>query len=247
MVFSTRAGRAALAVPAGWHQEFPLRLPACASKVMTYNYHKRMNTSSHQSSRPGGFSLLELLIVAFIMLGLSAMMYSFGSARRQKTQKALCQDNLQKIYIALQIYAKDANGRLPEAANAATAEVPLDLLVPRYSADTSIFICPGGRDSAWPAGESLLQGKISYAYYMGRRLDDPVAAEWPLLSDRQVNTGSKLKGDPVFSSTGRPPGNNHHKYGGNFLMGDGSVQGSGPEAPFALLLPLNVILLNPKP
>jgi len=206
-----------------------------------------MNASSHQSRRPGGFSLLELLIVMFIMCGLSAMMYSFGSARRQKTQKALCQDNLQKIYIALQIYAKDEGGRLPQDTNAVTSEVPLDLLVPRYSADTSIFICPGGRDSTRPAGVSLQQGKISYAYYMGRRLDDPAVAEWPLLSDRQVNTGSKLKGEQVFSLDGHPPGNNHHKYGGNFLMGDGSVTGSGPEAPVALLLPPNIVLLNPKP
>ena len=181
------------------------------------------------------------------MCGVSAMMYSFGSARRQKTQKALCQDNLQKIYIALQIYAKDENGRLPLVTNAVTSEAPMDLLVPRYSADTSIFTCPGGRDSARPAGESLLQGKISYAYYTGRRLDDPTAAEWPLLSDRQINTSAKLKGDQVFSLDGNPPGNNHHKYGGNFLMGDGSVTGSGPAAPFALLLPSNVVLLNPKP
>ena len=206
-----------------------------------------MNTSSHQSRRPGGFSLIELLIVLFIMCGVSAMMYSFGSARRQKTQKALCQDNLQKISIAPQIYAKDENGRLPLVTNAVTSEAPMDLLVPRYSADTSIFTCPGGRDSARPAGESLLQGKISYAYYTGRRLDDPTAAEWPLLSDRQINTSAKLKGDQVFSLDGNPPGNNHHKYGGNFLMGDGSVTGSGPAAPFALLLPSNVVLLNPKP
>jgi hypothetical protein len=191
--------------------------------------------------------LLELLIVLFIMCGLSAMMYNFGSARRQKTQKALCQDNLQKIYIALQVFAKDENGRLPLVTNAVTSEAPMDLLVPRYSVDTSIFICPGGRDSARPAGESLQQGKISYAYYMGRRLDDPTVAEWPVLSDRQVNTSSKLKGDAVFSSTGDSPGNNHHKYGGNFLMGDGSVQESGPAAAFALPFPTNVVLLNPKP
>ena len=188
-----------------------------------------------------------MLFVLLILCGASAMMYSFGSARRQKTQKALCQDNLQKIYIALQIYAKDENGRLPTVTNAETSEAPLDLLVPRYSADTSIFICPGGRDSARPAGASLQQGKISYAYYMGRRLDDPAAAGWPLLTDRQVNPSAKLKGDQVFSLDGAPPGNNHHKYGGNFLMGDGSVVGSDPAAPFDLLLSTNVVLLNPKP
>ena len=191
--------------------------------------------------------MIELLCVLLIMGVLSAMMYNFGSGRRQKSQKALCQDNLQKIYIALQIYAKDENGRLPMVTNALTSEQPLDLLVPKYSADTSIFICPGGRDAARPAGISLQQGKISYAYYMGRRLDDPAAAEWPLLTDRQVNTSAKAKGDQVFSLDGQPPGNNHHKFGGNFLMGDGSVTGSRPEAPMALPLSASVVLLNPNP
>ena len=191
--------------------------------------------------------MIELIIVLFLMSILSVGLYSFGSGRRQRSQKALCQDNLQKIYIALQIYAKDAGGQLPLATNAATSEVPLDLLVPRYSADTAIFICPGGRDSVPPAGASLQLGKISYAYYMGHRLDDLSAAEWPLLSDRQVDTAAKAKDEPVFSSTGSPPGNNHHKYGGNILMGDGSVQESGPAAAFALTIPPGVNLLNPKP
>jgi len=191
--------------------------------------------------------LIELLVTLAMICILSTMMYGFGSARRQKTQKMLCQDNLQKIFIALQIYAKDSNGRLPAATNAVTSEDVLEVLVPRYSADTSLFICPGGRDAALPAGGSLRQGKISYAYYEGRRLEDGQAAEQVLMSDRQVNTLAKPIGDPVFSTTGQAPGNNHHKYGGNFLMGDGSVQNSAPVASFSLTLPPGVVLLNPKP
>ncbi len=206
-----------------------------------------MNAPSHQTSRAGGFSLIELILVLFLMAILSVSLYSFGSGRRQLSKKTLCQDNLQKLYLALQIYAKDANGQLPAVTNATTAEVPLDLLVPRYSADTAIFICPGGRDAARPSGISLQQGKISYAYYMGRRLDDPAAAGWPLMSDRQVNPAAKAKGDPVFSPSGSAPGNNHHKFGGNFLMGDGAVLDSGPEAPVALPISPGVVLLNPKP
>lgn len=199
-------------------------------------------------NRRAGFSLVELLITLAIMLIMFTMLYGFSSAKHQRDQKELCHDNLQKIYLALQIYANDFGGQLPLNTNAVTSEAVLDELVPRYSADTSIFICPGGRDPQIPSGEPLTRHKISYAYYMGRRL--PPAPEGPqtvLMSDRQVDTEPKRAGEYVFSKNGNPPGNNHHKYGGNFLISDGSVQASKAQAPFSLAVPPGVVLLNPKP
>ena len=206
-----------------------------------------MKALFRQHCRSGGFSLLELLITSFLICLLSVSLYGFASAHRQRTAKLQCQDNLQKIYIALQVYAQDQKGGMPESTNAVTSEDPLDALIPRYSADTSIYICPGGRDSSLTPGTSLKLGKISYAYYMGQRLGDNPSAQMLLLSDRQVNTNSKAVGDPVFSATGKTPGNNHHKFGGNFLLGDGSVQPSPPQAAFPLVVTPGVILLNPKP
>ncbi len=195
-------------------------------------------------SRPPAFSLIEMLITLALMIVLVTMLYGFGSAKHQRTQKQLCHDNLQKIYLAMQIYANDFSGKLPENTNAVTSEDVLGELVPRYTADTTIFICPGGRDKQFPSGELLARHKISYAYYMGRRLDSPQDA---LMSDRQVDTEPKRAGEFVFSKNGKAPGNNHHKYGGNFLMGDGSVQASGPQLTFSLAVPPGVVLLNPKP
>ena len=51
----------------------------------------------------------------------------------------------------------------------------------------------------------------------------------------------------VFSPDGKPPGNNHHKFGGNFLFADGSVQSSPPRLTFSLAVAPGVVLLNPKP
>jgi prepilin-type N-terminal cleavage/methylation domain-containing protein len=198
--------------------------------------------------RPGcaaaGFSLVELISVLALMCIMALMLYGFGSASRQRSQQKLCADNLQKIYLAMQIYANDFGGRLPENPNAVTSEQVLDELVPRYTTDTSIFICPGGRDSQILSGEPLVKHKISYAYYMGRRLDPPQNV---LMSDRQVDTQSKAAGEFVFSENGRPPGNNHHKYGGNFLLCDGSVRPSPPQLTFSLVVTSGVVLLNPKP
>lgn len=207
-----------------------------------------MKAPGHSENRRAGFSLVELLVTLALMLVMFTMLYGFGSASHQRTQKELCHDNLQKIYLAMQIYANDFGGRLPLNTNAVTSEAVLDELVPRYTADTTIFICPGGRDAQIPSGEPLARHKISYAYYMGQRLQpSPGGPQTVLMSDRQINTEPKYAGEYVFSKNGKPPGNNHHKYGGNFLMGDGSVQSSKAQLTFSLAVPPGVVLLNPKP
>lgn len=195
-------------------------------------------------ARQNGFTLIEMLITIALMCIMAAMLYGFGSRSHQRSQMKLCADNLQKIYIAMQIYANDFKGELPRNTNAVTSEDVLDELVPKYTADTTIFICPGCRDPEIPSGDPLRKHKISYAYFMGRRLDVP---QNPLMSDRQINTEAKRAGEMVFSDDGKPPGNNHHKYGGNFLMCDGSVTFSPPQLTFSLAQVPGVVLLNPKP
>jgi len=204
----------------------------------------RCGASSGTPFAQSGFSLIELLVVLALMIILTTMMWGFGSESRQHSAQRDCRQNLEKIYLAMQIYANDFGGKLPANTKALTSEEPLSLLVPHYTVDTSIFICPGGRDSALPSGEPFASRKISYAYYMGQRLGD---AKEPLMSDRQVNTLAKQTGDPVFSANGKPPGNNHHKYGGNFLFGDGHADFTPPQLAFSLVTTQGVVLLNPKP
>jgi prepilin-type processing-associated H-X9-DG protein len=144
----------------------------------------------------------------------------------------------------LQIYASDHDGWFPRATNAQTSEAPLSQLVPRYTSVTEPFICPGSKDERLPEGEPFERRKISYAYYMGRRATDTNEV---LMSDAQVNTEPKIQGQPVFSSNGQKPGNNHHQYGGNLLFTDGHVTMSGAKAPFSIVLTQGVVLLNPKP
>lgn len=184
------------------------------------------------------------MIVLAIILGLYAMYFGFGSRQSQVQQKKKCATNLQKLYVAMQIYANESAGTFPVVPMARTAEEALTVLVPRYAADTAIFVCPGSKDSPLPPGEPLTKGQISYAYYMGQGVINPQEV---LLSDRQVNPLAKTAGQNVFSTTGKAPGNNHHKYGGNLLLCDGSMQGSPAVLGFPLPLGTNVVLLNPKP
>jgi len=205
----------------------------------------RWNYLCRQPVAHAGFSLLELLIVMALIIVLFTLYWSGGSRSYQTKQLANCEKNLQNIYVALKTYAIDNNSRLPVLANSTTSEPVLSQLIPRYTTGTEFFICPGCKDSALPEAQPFAERKISYAYYMGRKIEDGPGE--PLMSDRQVDANPKLLGQTLFSADGKKPGNNHNKYGGNIMFCDGNVQTSPASSAFNLTNAPNVVLLNPKP
>jgi prepilin-type N-terminal cleavage/methylation domain-containing protein len=190
-----------------------------------------------------GFSLIEMLCTLAIILILFVLMWGRGASGFQKQQKAACRKNLLTLYMALDLYAKENKESYPVKRDANSSEVPLSLLVPRYTTTLQPFICPGTKDPPLPEGKNLDSQTISYAYYMGWQNS---ASNAPLMSDPQVTTASKQIHDPVFSADGKKPGNNHHKYGGNILFTSGEVETISTVAPFPLVAPENVKLLNPR-
>lgn len=205
-----------------------------------------MSASRRRTRAPlaSAFSLLELLIVAALILVLMSVMYSSSSGSRQTQLKVACQRNLQTLHVALQLYANDFDGSFPHVAQARTSEEVLTLLVPKYTASTEPFICPGSKEPRLPEGEPISSGRISYACYMGWRLSNATEV---LLTDRQVNTAPKTVGQPLFSKDGKGPGNNHHRFGGNFLFCDGHLETAPARSPRDLTPPAGVLLLNPRP
>jgi len=186
-----------------------------------------------------------MLITLALIIIMAVMLHGFGSRSNQQRQMKSCQNNLQKIYLALQIFANEHDGLFPVQAGAQTSEEPLSVLVPRYTVASEAFICPGSKDSALPTAEPFARRKISYAYFMGRALtNDPGEL---LMTDRQVDTQPKAKGARIFSEDGDAPGNNHHKYGGNYLFVDGRLEQSGALARIPVAMAPGVVLLNPKP
>ncbi|HWD19141.1 MAG TPA: type II secretion system protein [Verrucomicrobiae bacterium] len=190
-----------------------------------------------------GFSLIELLCTLAVMVILTVLVMGRGSPSAQKRARLACKSNLEKIGLALSLYSSDNRGAYPSLDGATTAESALSLLVPRCTALTEIFICPGSKDKELPEGEPFGNGKISYAYYAGRTTnDDPGSVA---VTDAQVNSSAKLTGQPLFSASGHPPGNNH-KNGGNLLQLNGAVNFSGVAAERDLPVTGKVRLLNPK-
>jgi prepilin-type N-terminal cleavage/methylation domain-containing protein/prepilin-type processing-associated H-X9-DG protein len=193
---------------------------------------------------PRAFSLIELLAVIAIMVILTTLFWGSDSQGEAAARKKACERNLQKLYVAMEIFATDNTGSFPKVADARTSDAPLNALVPRYTSETALFICPGAKGLGLANGGPILGKRTSYAYYMGRTQAD---ATEPLLSDAQINTQPKAAGQPAFSSTGKPPGNNHGKTGGNIVFCDGRVVPSPVQVPFALGLTQGVVLLNPHP
>ncbi|HEX4120808.1 MAG TPA: prepilin-type N-terminal cleavage/methylation domain-containing protein [Verrucomicrobiae bacterium] len=189
-----------------------------------------------------GFSLVELLVVLALLIILTVMGTSRFSASARRKGLAACQLNLQKVYLALSIYRSD-NGAFPSSKDASKSEEPLSLLIPKSTTTTEIFICPGSRDDALPEGVRFTDRRISYAYYMDQATNtDPPEI---LVTDWQINTAPKHRGQPVFSLDGKKPGNNHYGSGGNLLSIDGNIASSPAKASRDLLFSPPVTLLNP--
>lgn len=196
-------------------------------------------------ARQAGFSYIELLVSTTIVGLCYATLLGPGSALGQSRRKAQCAQQLGVLHQSLVLFAAENEGSFPVAAGATTSEAALSQLVPLYTTDTALFICPGSKDRALPGALSFAGRRISYAYYMGLTRD--AAPGTPLISDAQAGAGEKAAGDALFSKAGAAPGNKHRRYGGNILFVDGHVETFAATAPRALPVPPGAALLNPKP
>jgi prepilin-type N-terminal cleavage/methylation domain-containing protein/prepilin-type processing-associated H-X9-DG protein len=205
-----------------------------------------MKTSRHLWAGQKGFMMIELLAVVAIILVLFCLYWGGGLAGGGQKDFAACAKNLQFIHTSLTIYATDHNDQFPVVKGAETSDAPLALLVPKYTTQTSSFICPSSQDRALPEGKPFANKRISYAYVMGlSRTNEPTQF---IMSDEQLDTKVKGRGAPTFSPDGKKTGaKNHGKFGGNILHLDGSVETVPARTTETLNYDPGAVLLNPKP
>ncbi len=235
----------ARATPSAWQKHSRSVVPHAGPQAETCRTDsEKVGCSPRLATGRGreAFSLVELLVVAAILLVLAGMYTGTSSRKRQRAAMVTCQNNLRRLFIGLQIYERENSGWFPRVPQASSPAEALDLLIPKYTADTRIFTCPGSKDSELPSGESIRKSRISYAYYMGRRLSSTSEV---IVSDRQVDNRSKKAGELAFSGSGRGPGSNHGAEGGNLLFTDGEVKISPPVLTDAIEFPPDVSCLNP--
>jgi len=122
-----------------------------------------------------GFTLLELLIVLFVVSVLASMLFPVFARSRESAHKLTCLSNLVQLGNALQLYAADWSGTLPPKDN---DWGPVD----PYTRNWSVLQCPSDPEAAArqseldSAGEELVHIASSYVYRSGLA-NDGVASE----------------------------------------------------------------------
>jgi prepilin-type N-terminal cleavage/methylation domain-containing protein len=161
-----------------------------------------MSSSRIRYRSPRGFTMVELLVVISIIAILAAILFPVFSRAREKTRQMSCRGNLHQIGLALQMYARDYDGRLPAQHNdfrGLLTPYVNDLLVFRCPSDTNRLAINGvDAGEARPAGpdDGLIQvasGPVLTSYQLRGGLtlrdrgDVPVAADWAFLHTETAN------------------------------------------------------------
>lgn len=68
-------------------------------------------------TRPGGFTLVEILVVLAIIAILAGILFPVFRTAQESGRSASCQSNLKQLGLAFTLYTQDTAGRLPGAGN----------------------------------------------------------------------------------------------------------------------------------
>lgn len=200
----------------------------------------------HCSKRQqSGLTLLEVLVVVFILFFVAVILYPVDHTERRNAQRIVCASNLKEIVLATRIWEGDHHDLYPMTVSytnggameqAITGDVAAvfqvmsnELSIPRILNEPStprILICPADDDhipaTNFPSGFSAKN--ISYFVGVNASETDP---QMLLTGDDNI----EIDGIPVNSGLLNLRTNQliswssaRHKFCGNVAMSDGSVQ-----------------------
>jgi prepilin-type N-terminal cleavage/methylation domain-containing protein/prepilin-type processing-associated H-X9-DG protein len=187
-------------------------------------------------ARRSGFTLIEMLVVIAIIAVLAGILFPVLSRAREKGRQTACASNLKQIGVALELYAGDAGGFLPQWSLVPGADpdpapaYTWDTVIQSYLRSTAVLSCPSSSFGRDKRGYALLRC-VSGAYR-----DSPpnpvmtvllcekgnyVAGSWK--DAAAENTNQFGNDQPVASATATGC---RHNGGNNFLFLDGHAKWS---------------------
>lgn len=212
---------------------------------MNFHYHHRMNTRSR--IHPAGLTLVEVLVVIFIIAVLAAIMFPLAKGMRERAESAQCVQNLRQIGIGLHTYISQNNGRFPDGAADvswapgitttrcwydAAAESMGREYVPFHKGDPlpEAFGCPAGNgkpyEPAWPyTGDyaaNLYLGHPNHGVTTLAAVKNPSSTPYVQDTVKQNNFGAAIYGSG-FSKNVNTAFAARHGGKGNILWVDGHV------------------------
>lgn len=205
---------------------------------------------SARRTRTKGFTLVEILVVMAIVGVLASVLFSVFARVREKGRSAVCQSNLHQIYLAMQQYVQDNDGRYPHHLDVNNSWWSHKLFP--YIKNVEVFRCPTISKPLTPRDDPLYDPSYRYNvqrlnYYVfspglrrrGRAESEPALSSYsatiflnacnPLVAETNGQTIVKQ----IPTSCGRVMelggSNRHHSDGTNWSFLDGHVKWMTPE------------------
>lgn len=98
----------------------------------------------------GGWTLIEILVVVAIAAGLIALLMPAIDHMRARVRQIQCLHNLRDIGTAMQLYAQDHDGTLPDMAALRPSKnddvAAIDTVLLDYLKDPRVFRCPADNE-----------------------------------------------------------------------------------------------------
>ena len=136
-----------------------------------------------------GFSLIELLVVMFVISVLASLLAPSVSSAMERGRRVRCVNNLREIGAGLNMYANDHEGKLPTVEPVPTVPVGsppwptlAETLLPYLQNQTNSFRCPSDKTRfpveglSYESAYAFLGDLIDRPTIHNFTIDSPVAA-----------------------------------------------------------------------
>lgn len=137
---------------------------------------RRATIHDAQSTIHNAFTLVELLVVMFVISVLMSLLAPSLRSAMERGRRVRCMNNLKQIGTGLNMFANDHDGRLPTVEPVPTVPVGSppwptlsETLLPYLQNQTNVFRCPSDKDRFQSEGLSY---ESAYAF-LGDMIDRP--------------------------------------------------------------------------